>query len=61
MAKPALKKGKKRKVNLSYWLYRVIEKTGWTAQQLRKCPIPLFWLILHEIQEEDKSANDELK
>lgn len=50
-------KGKRRlrKVDISYLIFRVIRETGWTVEELRKCPIPTFWLIVRELHKEDEA------
>ena len=53
---PPRSKGKQRKVDLSFWLYKVITKTGWTYKEVLECPIPLFWLLIDEIQKEEQNG-----
>jgi len=45
---------KSKKKPLSYAIYKVIKATGWTIEELKKCPIPTFWLILRYAQEEEE-------
>jgi hypothetical protein len=48
-------KQKKIKVDLSYYLYRVMKEMGWTIEELKNCPIPTFFLIIKWIQKEDEA------
>jgi hypothetical protein len=51
-------KGKTRRVDSSYWLARVILETGWTVDELRKCPIPLYELLVYEIMKKDEDERE---
>lgn len=46
-----------KKKPLSYAIYKVIKATGWTIEELKKCPIPTFWLILRYAQEEEEQKS----
>lgn len=49
---------KKKSVSLSYWIMKIILETGWTIEEVKKCPIPLFWALVDVIQEREKEQSE---
>ena len=47
-----------RKVGMSYWIARIILETGWTNEEIKKCPIPLFYALIETIGEMDKEKSE---
>jgi len=53
-------KPKQKKVTMSWWITRIMLETGWTLQQVKQCPIPLFYAMMEQVQEKNKEKSESL-